>query len=161
VHAGLRRLEDHHRAYNVAMRARPEARQGDKVNIRAANGERMPCEGAVTVNASLGKRTVALRALVSSALKDEILLGWQEMVALGILTKTFPVPGQRRDARRTRDAKAIADEFPEVFEEDTIKPMKGKPMRICLAGDVKPTRVLTARQVPVHLQQAAQETLGR
>jgi hypothetical protein len=148
-------------AHDVAMRHGLQLDGGDRVNIRAANGERMPCEGAVTVNASLGKRTVALRALVSSALKEEILLGWQEMVALGILTKTFPSPINAVTHEQAGDAKALAEEFPEVFEEDRILPMKGEPMKICLAGEVKPTRVLTARQVPVHLQQAAQETLRK
>jgi hypothetical protein len=148
-------------AHNVAMKHGLRIDGGDKVNIRAANGEKMPCEGAVTVNAGLGKRAVCLRALVSSALKDEILLGWQEMVALGILTKTFPSPVYAVTQEETRDVEAIADKFAEVFEEGKITPMKGKPMKICLAGDVKPTRVLTARQVPVHLQQAAQETLRK
>jgi hypothetical protein len=39
--------------------------------------------------------------------------------------------------------------------------MKGKPMKICLASDIKPTRVLMARQVPIYLQQAAQEALKK
>jgi hypothetical protein len=35
--------------------------------------------------------------------------------------------------------------------------MKGKPMKIHLEGEVKPTRVLTARQIPVHLRESAAE----
>jgi hypothetical protein len=83
------------------------------------------------------------------------------MVALGILTKTFPAPVSAVTQEERRGRRGHSGRIPEVFEEETIKPMKGKPMKICLAGDVKPTRVLTARQVPIHLQQAAQETLGR
>jgi hypothetical protein len=148
-------------AYNVAKEHDMKLDAGDKVNIRAANGERMPCEGAVTISAKLGRNSAVVRALVSSALKDEILLGWQDMVALRILTDTFPAPISAVTQENASDIGKIADEFPEVFEEETIKPMKGKPMKICLAGDVKPTRVLTARQIPIHLQQAAQETLRK
>jgi hypothetical protein len=74
----------------------------------------------------------AIRALVSSALKEEILLGWQEMVALGILTRRFPPVYAVTPT--TQGHKELAEEFPEVFEEDKIKPMKGKPMKIHLAG---------------------------
>jgi hypothetical protein len=118
-------------AYNVAKENGMKLDVGDKVNIRAANGERMPCEGAVTVSARLGRNSAVIRALVSSALRDEILLGWQEMVALKILTDTFPAPVSTVTQEDANDVGRIADEFPEVFEEETIKPMRGKPMKIC------------------------------
>jgi hypothetical protein len=52
-------------AYNVAKECGMKLESGDKVNIRAANGERMPCEGAVTVIAKLGKNSTIIRALIS------------------------------------------------------------------------------------------------
>jgi hypothetical protein len=57
-------------AHNVAMKHSLCLDHGDRVNIWVANGEKMPCEGAVTVNARLGESEISLRALASSALKD-------------------------------------------------------------------------------------------
>jgi hypothetical protein len=150
-------------AYNLASSKGirlPDPRE--KVNLRAANGEKMACEGAVTLNVRLGSKRATIRALVSSALQGEILLGWREMIALGILAESFPTPVYEVSAEDAHGVTTeLAEEFPEVFKEDKIKPMRGRPMKIHLAGAVKPMRVMMARQVPVHLQAAARDTLKK
>jgi hypothetical protein len=149
-------------AYDLASSQGVRLDPGEKINLRAANGEKMACEGAVTLDVQLGTKRATIRALVSSALRGEILVGWREMIALGILAESFPSPVYKTSAEGASETAAeLAAEFPEVFKEDKIKPMRGKPMKIHLAGAVKPTRVLTARQVPVHLQAAAMDTLKK
>jgi len=49
-----------------------------------------------------------------------------------------------------------------VFDEGVITPMKGDPMKIHLKeGPIKPTRVLTARQIPIYMREDAQKTLQK
>jgi hypothetical protein len=79
-------------AYDLAKSEGIRLDPGEKVSLRAANGEKMACEGAVTLNVRLGRKRAAIRALVSSALQGEILVGWSEMIALGILAESFPTP---------------------------------------------------------------------
>jgi hypothetical protein len=52
----------------------------------------------------------------------------------------------------TFDLDAILDDFPDIFNDSIIKPMAGKSM-------TKPKRVLTARQIPHHLQDEAKKLI--
>jgi hypothetical protein len=56
-------------AYDLASSEGVRLDPGEKVNLRAANGEKMACEGAVTLNVQLGRKRATIRALVSSALQ--------------------------------------------------------------------------------------------
>jgi transposase InsO family protein len=131
----------------------------DSVKIRAANGNNMACEGTVSISIAYKSFTTRTTALVSSCLSNEILIGWQDLVGLAVIHKGFPaqikVVGATND--RPVNLSDLVELFDDVFQDGEIKPMKGKPMKIHLEGEVKPTRVLTARQIPVHLRESAAE----
>jgi hypothetical protein len=131
----------------------------DKVKIRAANGNNMACEGTVSITIAYKSFSTRTTALVSSCLSDEILIGWQDLVGLAIIHEGFPaqikVVGATSD--RPVDLADLVERYNDVFQDGEIKPMKGKPMKIHLEGEVRPTRVLTARQIPVHLRESAAE----
>jgi hypothetical protein len=148
-------------ASDVARRhgLRPAADQ--KVKIRAANGNSMACEGTVSIRITYRSRTTHTVALVSSCLSEEVLIGWQDLVGLAVIHEGFPaqIKVVRGPDDRQVDLTDIVGRFSDVFQDGEIKPMKGKPMTIHLEGDVKPTRALTARQIPVHLRESAAEII--
>jgi hypothetical protein len=131
----------------------------DKVKIRAANSNNMACEGTVSITIAYKSFSTCMTALVLSCLSDEILIGWQDLVGLAIIHEGFPaqikVVGATSD--RPVDLADLVERYNDVFQDGEIKPMKGKPMKIHLEGEVRPTRVLTARQIPVHLRESAAE----
>ena len=122
----------------------------------------MPCSGSVTLECEYEGAKVKIDALVSSALKDYILLSWHDLVSLGILPQNFP-------ARICQTIKQDDDmiiqtlvmEFSDVFDTKSIRPMAGKPMHIHLEPDshIRPKRTLTARQVPIHFREEADRVI--
>jgi hypothetical protein len=133
----------------------------NKVKIRAANGNNMACEGTVSITIAYKSFSTRTTALVSSCLSDEILIGWQDLVGLAIIHEGFPAQIKVVDAASIQpvDLADLVGRYSDVFQDGEIKPMKGKPMKIHLEGEVKPTRVLTARQIPVHLRESAADII--
>jgi hypothetical protein len=123
----------------------------------------MACEGAVTLRRPAGQEESHHQGPGIVGLAGRSPHRLERDDSPGHPSRVIPrarLQGQRR-GRQRKQPRNWQEEFPEVFKEDKIKPMKGRPMKIHLAGAVKPTRVLTARQVPVHLQAAAMDTLKK
>ena len=59
-------------------------------NIIVANGNVIPCEGAVNLAVLFRDRGTYVDALVSSGVNNEILLSWYDLVELGVLPSGFP-----------------------------------------------------------------------
>ncbi len=66
-----------------------------KVAIVTANGDNMACDGIINVRISLKNdcdNPVSITASVSSQLKQDILIGWQDLRTLGVIPSSFPLP---------------------------------------------------------------------
>jgi len=145
-----------------------------KERLRAANGTSMRVAGTVGLKVLYQGREAVVDIIVSSDLSADILMSWHDLIALGIIPKTFPAASRVEEARAV-SAKAVSvpkveeaackelrDEmlamFPDVFSDELNgQKLHGEEMHIHMddSKQVTPKRVLTARQVPLHLREAA------
>ena len=138
-------------------------------SLFTASGERMPCEGSVKLRVHLAdyadSEGVFVDALVSSALKSEILLSWHDMIEIGILPRSFPRAATVSDSETTDSLESIMEEFKEVFSDNLStladRTMKGSPMHIHLRDDIPivPVKVCTATQPPINMREASDKEI--
>ena len=76
------------------------------IPIVAADNERMECEGSVNMRIAYQGKEVYTEALVSSALKDDMLISWHDLVELDVLPPGFPdrIPSGIVQARQVTNA---------------------------------------------------------
>lgn len=137
--------------------------------LRAANGEFMDVSGAVTLLAGFQGMTATVEAIVSEDLTAEVLMSWHDIMNLGIISQNFPKVVEARTATSFKsECKALEKEmlhmFPDVFSDRLgRRRMKGPDMHIHLdtKKEITPKRVLTARQVPIHLRDKATELVDQ
>ena len=71
----------HH--YNLHLQVSSE-------KLYAANMQRMACEGSAKLRAHVpGSAFITIKALVSSDLKDEVLICWHDLIELGVIANDF------------------------------------------------------------------------
>ena len=147
-----------------------------RIKLRDASGKQMKVVGTTTIQiaAPFGEmRTIT--AVVTSALSNEILLGWRDQVKLSILSPEWPnIPGTghgRHAAKVVRTTEEDAEwpkewpkvmtevlrEFDDVFKDvlDENSRIKGKPMDIKVKPDAQPFMCTTARNIPYFMREAA------
>ena len=79
------------------------------IPIIAADGLEMKCEGSTKLEIHYEHMTVRVTALVSSTLKDEVIVSWHDLVELGVLPKEFPRPVCSQIIIPQSDIKAAAE----------------------------------------------------
>ena len=114
---------------------------------------------------------VIIRAIVSNSVKDDILIGWRDLIRLGVISETFPNPSAARvctlEASQDNfdtEKQALLTEFPDVLLDHLpTDPLKGPSMTIELRDDVpiKPRRATTCKKTPTHLEDAAQKLVDK
>ncbi|CAB4046304.1 Hypothetical predicted protein, partial [Paramuricea clavata] len=100
-------------------------------------------------------------AVVCKDIKNEIILGRQLLLKLKVLPRNFP---NEIVAQVTNIKDTLEREFPETLSDLLPeKAMHGPPMKISLRDDVeaKPTRILTARQIPLARQCEADKLIEK
>jgi hypothetical protein len=109
--------------------------------------------------------TAIVPTLISSDLRNDIYIGWQDLMTLRIINPEFPTKvcaattKKGSSATKATTIEGLFKEFNEVFHEgEVLRTMKGPPMRIHLREDIPiiPKRVLTARKPPLHFQTQAE-----
>lgn len=153
-----------------------------KCRIVAANGSRMRCFGVVELRAEWAGRKANVTAYVSPDTR-EFILSWHDMIALGMIPESFPLP-KSNFSQTCKVLKAvnfavecgedpntksielwknqIISDFADVFNStSSFKPMSGAPMHIHLKdmGDERPTHVTTARPISYAYQDDAKKEL--
>ena len=69
----------------------------DTFDIRDANNQKIWIVGKTRMKLFLYKKQIFTEVLVSTALpQEEMILGWQQMRDLGILSRHFPTPCQKK-----------------------------------------------------------------
>jgi hypothetical protein len=119
---------------------------------------------------------------VTKDLHNSFLISWHDLIGLGVIPDDFPKPGgvailgvgneeeKGKTSREEEDVEKlgldgaflrIKNQFSDVLGsslEEACGRIKGPPMRIYLNDKpVKPMKVYTARQVPVHFKEAADD----
>ena len=163
-----------------------------RVPIRACNSTSLACAGTATLNLTFEDSTIEIEALVADNLFESCLVSFNDLVRLGVLPHDFPrryfdpevsasafatdetttsgtsssttVP----DSAETEEGfvqaalDELLDKYPDVFDDTTLTPVTGEPMKISIDRsdkDYRPIRVKTSRKVPLHFQKEAEKTL--
>ena len=129
--------------------------------LRNASNEPMKCEGRTPVKIN----GVPTMALVSSSLKNDILLSLRDMKKLGIVSKDFPclpIRFTNCDEEFEEVIKRTCDEYRDVISDILKdKPMTGVDMKIHLQEGALPTKITAARKVPIHWQEQAKSAVDK
>ena len=149
---------------------------------RLVNASKVPMtvDGVAHLEVQVVDRHVTVRALVTPDLAPQMLISWHALMHLGILPPSFPLPMPAEALQITQQAvdakepepipgdsiEKIMEDFADVLtdEFDPDAPaMSGPPMKIHLKknADIKPIRVQTARNIPVHLQPSATKLVDK
>jgi hypothetical protein len=116
----------------------------------------MACEGTVSINITYKIAYDANGSPNFLKPKDEVLIGWQDLVGLAVIHEGFPaqikVVGRgAKNGGPDRHRRAVYRRLPGRGD----KAHEGQANEDPPGRLIKPTRVLTARQVPVHLRESA------
>ncbi len=133
------------------------------LNLFAANGSHMRCAGTVQLQVLYdGRPEIIVDALVSPDLRNEILLSWHDLLALQVIPVDFPATIAAAVADDSLER--LQEDFPDVLRNTLgTHCLRGSPMKIHLRDDVeiRPKKVTTARQFPLHWQAEADREIQR
>ena len=122
----------------------------------------MTVNGTVQLTATFNGKSKLINGLVSEDLKDNVLLSWYDAEDLGSLSITrfasLGNPTQKIAKLKKKYEKILRDSLSD-------QPMKGPPMKVhfkkeALESGIRPKKVFTASQTPLHLKPAADKVLA-
>ena len=134
----------------------------DSEELFNASNNPMTVNGTAQLTITFNGKSKLVDGLVSEDLKDQVLLSWYDSEDLGALSITrFASLGKPNEKR----LKNIKKKFEKILR-DTLsdKPMSGPPMKLhfkkeALQKGIKPKKIFTANQTPIHLKKPAEKTL--
>jgi hypothetical protein len=139
--------------------------------LSAANSTKIDVSGTTSLQVvGKGQRVHTIVAVVSKYV-DQTIIGWKDLMAMGIISPDWPkMPRQETEGRilaadQDKEEKELGklkthmlNKYSTVFS-DTIneKPIAGTPMKIHLRDNIQinPQKCYVARATPVHQQAAA------
>jgi len=156
------------RRYSLRLRASNE-------KLLTADESKMKVAGCTRIKIN----GVQIKALVTDAIEDEILLCWRDMIRLSIIPENFPTPQahmalkveisqenaeqlKAEDAEIKKRTEELFTEFADVISDSLPEePMKGPPMTIKLKDDpnMKPRCATTCKPIPFHMEEAAERCI--
>ena len=148
---------------DIAVKHRiPINKQAPPANFVSVNGDPVPTTGVVEIVLQAPSSSTKTSAVVSPAVKDEIIVGFKDLKNLGVIPEGFPL---RKIDREATQIQALRDsliiEFKDVLTDSLPgESMGGSPMKIFLTpGQKEPFRISTARPVPHHWEEKAKKAI--
>jgi len=135
--------------------------------LYAADNRRLNCEGRATIKIDQTK----IKFLLSSSIKNDVLLSWHDLVKLGVLPadfpnhKRFPTGKVSRVCDKTdlsEEIRKLKSDFADVLTDKLpANPIVGPPMTIELdqTRPIKPVTTANCKELPVHWQVPATELI--
>ena len=132
----------------------------------SVNGDPVHTAGTAEVNLSTSDRSISLSFVISSALKNKIIIGRDDLKKLGVIPKQFPNPIYIvSENRYSNIRKSLIEENQDVLTDDLPNTSMNTgcvPMKIHLTpGEVTPFRISTARQIPLHWKEKAERIVKK
>ena len=134
------------------------------------SGDPVPTEGTAPLNLRPqhgGKHEANTTAVITPALKNEMIIGRKDLMKMNVIPKHFPEPirviSERCFDKYTNMKNALINNNPSVLTDD-LPPdsMGGCVMKIHLTpGEKTPFRISTARQIPLHWKEKAEKVIQR
>ena len=144
-----------------------------KIPIQAANSTALECLGSSVVQVEYGGIITEIDALISSSVRNEILLGNSDLKRMCILPQDFPEvvcratrqpdKPQSSETETFEDLSSVFEKYPTVFAEGQLKTMQWPPMKIHLRNDIKvePMKIFVARKIPIHHEEEANKEMDK
>ena len=132
----------------------------DGTILVAANGERMQVAGRVMLKVKLGDKEVELDALVSDHLREDMLVSWQDLIRLGVISENFPnTIANARCVLSDGITKRLKEDYPDsVGNTLTNRPVSAY-MRIAQAAGAIPKKCTNARRVPQRFEKESNKVI--
>ena len=127
----------------------------------------VPTDCVVPVTLKAGNNKTNTNAIISPAIKDEVIIGRDELQRLKVIPETFPAPimviSQERFNEIAGLKESLIKKYPTVLTDDLPQEsMQGCVMKIYLTpGEKQPFRISTARQVPLHWREKAEKVINK
>ncbi len=114
------------------------------MKLQVVNHAQLACSGSVEAEISFGSWSILVSLIVSPAIHGDIILSWHDLVKLNILSPNFPVEINKTETVAEASApqsaqevlKLMHDNYPDVLgmfrQGESLKPMKGPPMKVTL-----------------------------
>ena len=138
-------------------------KQGGKIKLVAANGNKMEVDGTIVMTLEGNNVKIGTDALVSKAIQDDMLISCSDLIKLKAIPSRFPnaIVEECRAAQEEDYTKILMEEFKDVLSDElNPTPMKTKtPMHISLKKGVAPKKVTSARRVPLRYEKEAAKTV--
>ena len=122
--------------------------------------------GHAELKFSLNDASAIVNAIVSTDLRDDVLVSWHDLIRLRLLPPNFPCQGPARARVVSSNRDMLKDillaKFPVVLSDELSHvPMSAdKPMHVYLKTEnIKPVRVSAPRKVPIRYQAEAEKTI--
>ena len=134
----------------------------DNEELFNASNEAMSVNGTVQLTTTFNGRSTLVDGLVSEDLKDTVLLSWHDAEALGSLSITrfasLGNPSKRLEKIKKKFGKILKNSL-------SNEPMSGPPMKVhfkkeAIKKGIRPKKVYTTSQPPLHLKPAADKALA-
>ena len=98
------------------------------------------------------------KAIVTTALKDEFIVGWSDLIKLGVIGNSFPHPIKAIQLKNTNPelVNKLKSEFPDAFSDTLLEEaLKGPKMKIHLMDNAVTRAIATTRPIPLHWKEEA------
>ena len=134
----------------------------DNLDLYTAAGEPMTVNGQVQLTATFKDKSKLIEGLVSEDLNNEILMSWYDCEDLGSVSIARSVSLQNPSAQ----VETIKKKYESILRNNlSDSPMKGPPMKVhfkkeALEKGIRPKKIFTASQTPLHLKPAADKVLA-
>ena len=134
----------------------------DNLDLYTAAGEPMTVNGQVQLTATFKDKSKLIEGLVSEDLNNEILMSWYDCEDLGSVSIARSVSLQNPSAQ----IETIKKKYESILRNNlSDSPMKGPPMKVhfkkeALEKGIRPKKIFTASQTPLHLKPAADKVLA-
>ena len=119
-------------------------KQGGKIKLVAANGNKMEVDGTIEISIEGNNIKIRTDALVSKAIQDNMLISCSDLIKLRAIPSKFPNAIVEECRAANEDyTKILMEEFKDVLSDElSPTPMKTEtPMHISLKKGVVPKKV--------------------
>ena len=153
---------------NVAKQEQMEViKEAPNCKFVSVNGDAVPTDGMVPISLSTNSHSADTKAIVSPAVKDDMIVSRDDLKRLRVIPNRFPEPiniiSQEQFDKYNALRLNLIQTNPNVLTDELhSESMEGCVMKIHLTpGEKQPNRISTARQVPLHWREKAEKVIDK
>ena len=129
-------------------------------------GDPVPTSGTVDICLQSSNHISETKAVITDAIKNEIIVGRDDLSKLGVISKQFPLPVYLlSEDKYTSIRESLIKDNPTVLTDDLPQESLNTgciAMKVHLTpGERKPFRISTARQIPLHWRDKAEKIIKK